>query len=269
MVSIASGVPGIEVAHYWNNAVYLNDWKTSPRAHVRLTNISKARFVPEAHEPNQGRRGSYAYPTNVKSSVWTYTGEVLAKTLDELAVLRTALDSAFTNYSDMGIMYALGEVAWFYTARVQQIDIADEQTRGSSFRMPYSRSFSLSLLLLDPRAYTVLPGTHAQSAGNKDCYNAGSTDAPAVFTLNGFAGGDLTGQNNTLGKTLTFKGLPAGNVVVDCLEQKCTVNGVDYSHKESVDSNWWDENVECLRGGTNIIGWTAPWGATWFNAAEA
>lgn len=269
---ITKAPPTIEAPHLWNGQAYLNDLDNQ-NGHVKIDDIGVESETPDTIEPNQGRRGSYAYPTSLKSVTWTYTGRLRAKTLADLRTLEGGIRSAFRDRQALGTMVLLGEEAsWFYTARIMDLEIPKAMKGGPHFVWPYQMDFQLTLRILDPRIYLLLPAGSGPNAGTATLVNDGTIDTDPTFTIPDHPGGDLTGTNATLGGVyLKFRDLPAGDVVIQFSKRLLTVDGVDRTALMDPDSTWWDENEQGLIAGAQSVtfGPGVTWSAVWFSATDA
>lgn len=268
--------PSLEVAHLWNGSAYLNDFMDqatgvrNPNAHVKLVDIAVTTETPDTIEPNQGRRGSYAYPTSVKSATWEYDGFLKSPTLDGLRTLEAGIRSAFRDRQTVGTMILEGNPAWFFSARVMDLDIPKKMVGGPDRLWPFQQAFGLTLRLLDPRLYLLIPAASGPHTGAATLVNDGYMDTDPTFTLPGFAGGDLTGTNSTLGVFLKFLDLPAGDVEIQFSKRLLTVDGTDLTARLDPSSTWWDENEQGLIAGSQSVTWgSAAWSAVWFSPADA
>lgn len=267
--------PSLEVAHLWNGVAYINDFMDqttgtrNPAAHVKLTDIDVTVEAPDTVEAHQNRRGSYAYPTSVKSATWEYEGRLRAKTLADLRALEAGTRSAFRDRQTVGNMVLFGSPAWFFQARVMDLHIPKKMVGGPGLVWPFQLDFGLTLRLLDPRLYLLIPATGGGGAGAHTLVNDGYMDSDPTFTMAGFGGGDLIGANTTLGVTLKFLDLPAGDVVLQFSNRTLKVDGVDLTGKMDPTSTWWDENEQGLIAGAQSVTWNTAWSAVWFAPADA
>jgi hypothetical protein len=271
MTSIASGPPGIEVAHQWGTFV-LNDRSARP-ARVRLQRITGLHALGEVDDnrvTSSGQRGEVILPGARRGKTVVYEGSIQSKTLDALRTTTTAMLAAFREASDEGTMAILGSVTWFFRARVTDLAIDDEQTGGLERVWPFERTFTLTLRLSDSRSYVFASAASAgpfSSASSHVLTVAGGADVDPTFTVTGVPSlGDVEFYNGTLDRYLTFVDLPAGTLIVNFGERTATVGGVDVmAHLDVANSSWWwGPDATGLAPGANNVGVTGgSWSATW------
>jgi hypothetical protein len=261
---VADGPPGLEAVHSWNGGIALNTQGSLPR--IKLDRLTGYHSLPDA-DANfadfTGRRGERALPSLERGKTITYEGRIFGRSFEELRRQINLMRASFRDRSreyEMRVIPADGTV-WFYTARVLELSIDDEQTQGPWFRT-WQRQFILGLRQMDPRFYVdLLQNTGALGPGSHNLDVGGLADTDPVITLTVPAGepdvtisnGAVAGGNGAAAR-LRFRNVPEGVMTLDFRNRRVRIGGVDMSALlDGTFSTWWDEEVPGLIPGTNIL----------------
>lgn len=305
-VVIGDGVLGLEATHTWsppqgiisggipdftiNDQAAYNALATSGYA-VALTNISGLHSLPELVDEREaalGRVGEVPYDAEDGGKTVVYTGRIYGATMQMLRRAGNDMRRTFQAksreagavhrlaYVGEGMMTvaphaAYGSVDHVFFGRCTGLELGDEQDMGPNAEpTPYSRTFSLTIRMADPRVYET---TIQSSTGNLDgdsifATNLGSAPTEPTFKLQGvFTTAPVVIARGTE-YVLAFEGLNgiADGLWVDFKSRRAWLNtaGTEMTPRLSVaQSNWWDPGVHGLDPGPNDIGVTGIGAGTW------
>lgn len=270
MSPVTLGPPGLEVAHLVNGFT-INDLGYDNR--IRLTKITGLYSLADVEDETAGtvgQAGEWALPRDRRGRTVVYEGIIQATTLAALRLMARGLRGACRERSsEIAVLFG-DDPTWFFTGRVMQLDMDDEQTTGPNHVRPWQRAFTLGLRLSDPRVY-VWTGKTASAAANTaaTATNDGNTDTEPTFTMTTVSGSDVTIQSLTLGKKLVLLDLPAGSLEVNFKQRTMQVGSTDVSGKLDVEeSDWWDAGVPGLAPGANSVKASRAWTVAWHDADE-
>lgn len=278
--TIASGVPGLEVAHKLNGAFgsIVMNVRTARPSRVQLTDIKGLYSLPDADDAREahiGRRGEAIYPSARRGKTIVYIGKLQSRTQQGLRTLTAEFKKATcaNRSAEMKVQLQDPEVPWFFNARVIDCEIDEEQTNGPTSVWPWTRTFQLSLRLSDARVYVdnggaAYPSNAAGSTVNVT--NEGTTDTDPFFIVQCVEGTACVIKNNTLGTKLRLAGMPSGEIGVNFLTREIVREGADASkYLDEESSDWWDEDQIGIAPGISALQVTgAEWGVTFLHAAE-
>jgi hypothetical protein len=272
--TLLEGPLGLLGLHTWNELTIGSAGVTDyPRYH--LDNITGLRDRPEAEdnrEANTGRPGEAVYPSEIRGKTIVYEGRIIANDPVSAAVARTALlaatASSVPGTLTIGPPAARGGVEWIAFARVLTCVCDEKLTRSDNHPHPWQYDFVLSLRMHIP-TFFVLPAKTDTDAATVTVDNDGLAPSDfLVLTVEG-VNGDASVENTTLGKTLVFNDLPAGDLIVNFIDRTVRVGSTDViRYLNDIDSDWWDEATPAIEPGTNTITQTGGTSiqADWYDA---
>jgi hypothetical protein len=265
--TIAEGVLGLEGIHTANSFA-LNDLSTYPQAKLRRILGLHSKELDDASMPASGRVGEISLPSLQRGKTVTYEGELRATSLPSLRTIANDMRGAFQQDDTYTFVVAppvaRGGASHFFGARVLQLTLDDEQTRGPSSHQRYSRAFVLAVRQYDPRYYVSAQVSDTGNTPGSTATVVNDGTAPSEPTFN-FPGDPALDQvevrNQTTGRELLFTGLTG---LVDTGEtfridfgRREVYNvqtGDDLSGRMDVaGSDWWDEGEPGIIPGTNVI----------------
>lgn len=276
-VTIEQGILGLEAYFVWNGSTVLHG-QTLPRA--RVTKIQGLHSLPDADDNRASRTaaiGEVAYPSLARGKTIVYEGVLQAATLSDLRELEASLRSAFADRSNEGSMAHvpyedyIGEGGddgyWFYTARVLQLDVPEEQLfDATAVPSPYQRPFTLGLRMSDPRVYWNEEVSEGPDSSDVTVENLGiaPTDPVVEVGITGTGLHDVTISSDAPHQLelvdVDLTGLGAGRIVFDfaarTIEFITTVGAEVTDIAYSLDvatSDWWDAGIPGLSPGQSTV----------------
>lgn len=284
VITWSEGPLGLAGYHQWNDGIVLGG-AGYPR--YKLDRIGGWGSLPEVSDntfQNVGRVGESMFRFGVQGRTLTYEGRIQARTHDELLRMKMAMEAAFYGRQFDGRMVInchpdAGNAPWSFLARVMQLEIDEEQTRGPTAQpSPHQREFILGLRLGDPRlvswdgAYTVPQITDPVAASGDTVFpeNLGSAPADPYFDIYGPINPDVTvvrGGDRPATLKVDYLDVPDGHTLrVDFRDQtvKDITAGKDYTARVVfAESDWWDEGADGLLPGVTPVGVVAPGSNGW------
>lgn len=266
--TIAEGVLGLEATHTANGfSLGCEKGAALPRVKLRRILGLHSKELEDAAMANTGRMGETPLPSLMRGKTVTYEGELQAASLPALRTLENSMRGAFQRDTQQTFTVAppvaRGGVSHSFVARILQCTLDDEQTRGPSSFLRYSRAFVLAVRQYDPRYYVT---TEVEDTGNTPgstatLANDGNAPTEPTFV---FPGDDALDQvevrNQTTGRELLFTGLlglvESGDSLTIDFARREVYNeaGDDLSGRMDVaGSDWWDEGEPGIIPGSNVI----------------
>ena len=284
------------MARRWPNAYH--DWTIGGQLKARINTRPRAEGYPRTHlekvtgwlshpthdEPTEdkpsGRRGAFPHPRTSRDKTMVYDLQQQALTEDDLTASLAELAGAFADHSSEGILICTpwpghGDDVWATYAQVSDYSGDGEllYTRRNIAwpRTEWMADPQLSFDLRDGRWYwwnesgvlgqpmvyddsdqAVLVDNNGQAPSDPLVTVAGVLDGDDVHLGRDAAGGDV-------GRSLWFRGCPAGDLVVDFAERTAVIGATDVTDLiDEAESDWWDAGVDAIPPGTGTNVWVGP-----------
>lgn len=284
--TLAEGPLGLEGLHTWNG-VTLNNNLAFPR--YKLTRITGIRSKPDSddyRDPAKGSIGEITYSSQPRGKTIVYSGVIEATDQVSLRTAGNALMAAFAETKSEGFLgiappAGRGGVAWFAACKSLACDIDDEVFTTMQSVFLYSRRFTCSLRMSDPRFYSTVPVTISGASGaTVVATNLGTAPSEPTFTLDGaFATGprlERVGGSDPrfldFNDSIAWPAIGAGqHLVVGFGRTPFATSpeiGGDFAALIDFTSNWWDDEAAGILPGANSILVTGrPWSMTFYPAS--
>lgn len=156
---------------------------------------------------------------------------------------------------------------WVYKGRIMSFDGDDEQDRDWNFvPSPWQDAFDLNVRMKDGRFYwwneSGTPGDFMSwiDAASVVVANSGNAPTDPIITVAGVGAGQdvhlIRGVPGGTDLNLWFRGLPAGELIVDFSVRRAFMDGllIDVTdHYDELSSSWWDEGQFGIPPGVHTI----------------
>lgn len=250
---ITHGPGGLWESWLWDGSLQINTDLDEDSEGIFLLGIDGMNGLPEHDDPRAkrvGRHGEIYYPTTFNGRTIVLTGELRAHTLPALRLLRTSFIAAFATIVIEGTMDmdphpgVGGPTSRFY-ARATQLTVPQVPSDDTGH---FVLTYTLALRQSDPRFYFPDLGVDEVGSANVAVTNPGTAPVDPVITLTG-AADDVVVTDGT--RTLTFRNVPSGTLIIDFGARTATVSG-DSVELVEADSDWWDSYVDGVSGGATV-----------------
>lgn len=269
--TLLEGPRGKDGEFTWNGLV-IGNIATLPRYHIdKVTGLRDRPDAEDNRAPATGRRGEILYPSLIRARPIVIEGRVLGSDPVDLATSVTSLLAATASTDEELLTISppasRGGIAFVTACRVQTCVVSPDFAKGPNARpTPWQHEFVLSWRTTLP-IYGALPVKTA-SGSSFNAVNNGNAPAELEITITA-SGGNITIQNTTTGRILTFLAVPSGSFVVNFTNRTTTLGGVDVGARylDDLNSDWWNEDVPALQPGSNAL--TSTGGsmtATWMDS---
>jgi hypothetical protein len=276
--TISEGILGLEAIHNLRGLEMNNKDVGFPRIVLdKINGIHGRADGDDNREPRRGHMGEWVYPSALRGRTITYEGRIQGLDLVSMRAKANSLRSVFASSEPEDPMLvspplARGGVAWIMWVKPLGLDLDDEQAFGPT-RLPtgFQRTFTASVRQSDPRYYVNGSVSIVGSSGQIiSVTNLGNAPAEPWFVLTSLASsGDITLQRldgdprSLIIDGDTIRGGGAASLSIDFKSRVVTAvdqPGSDYSGAVKFSSNWWDDQVQGLISGAQMIRVT---GAAW------
>lgn len=209
--------------------------------------------------------GEVPYPRLLKGKTAVWNGRIIARSLQEMRQVRTALIGAASNAPYDGPLTiaphpSFGGVSLTCYGRVLACPVDDRQELDPhTLPTPWQRKFILSFRLRDPRFFDLdvahaITGS-AASGSTATLVTVGNAPLDPVFAI-AAPGGVVTLTHMGTGRTIVFRSdLPSGSLAVDFGLRQARIGTRDVSgFIDRAATNWWDPGVAGLEpASSNVV----------------